>query len=126
MLGALLSHHAYVRLRRNQLRVRHLESQIDTTVQAEPPFTTTRMLVGNFTAADQALKAAMRGIVKGRFMLTKPRVLIQPLELIEGGLSQIEERALHELALGAGASKVVVWVGLELSDAEVKQKLDGN
>ena len=126
MLGALLSHHAYVRVRRNQLHVRHLESQTETTVQAEPAFTTTRMLVGNFTAADQSLKAAMRGIVKGRFMLTKPRVLIQPLELVEGGLSQIEERALHELALGAGASKVVVWVGPELSDAEVKQKLDGN
>ena len=125
MLGALLSHHAYVRVRRNQLRVRHLESQIETTVQAEPPFTTARMLVGNFTAADQSLKAAMRTIMKGRFMLTKPRVIIQPLELIEGGLSEIEERVLHELARGAGASKVIGWVGAELSDAEVKQKLDG-
>ena len=67
----------------------------------------------------------MRTIMKDRFMLTKPRVIIQPLELIEGGLSEIEERVLHELARGAGASKVIVWVGPELSDAEVKQKLAG-
>jgi len=52
-------------------------------------------------------------------------VLIQPLELIDGGLSEIEARILHELAIGSGASKVVVWVGAELSDTEVKQKLNG-
>jgi len=32
---------------------------------------------------------------------------------------------LREVAIGAGASKVVVWVGHELSDAEVRDKLNG-
>ena len=45
--------------------------------------------------------------------------------MIEGRLSEVEERVLRELAMGAGASKVVVWVGHELSDAEVQEKLDG-
>jgi rod shape-determining protein MreB len=52
-------------------------------------------------------------------------VVIHPLEKIEGGLSQVEERLFHELAVGAGASKVVVWAGAPLSDAEVAAKLQG-
>ena len=125
MLDALFSNHAYVRIRRNQVRVRHLESGADTTIQAQMPFTTERMLVGNFTAAEQTLKAAVKEVVTGRIIRTRPRVLIQPLELIEGGLSQIEERALYELGIGAGGSRVVVWVGHELTDDEVRQKLNG-
>ena len=40
-----------------------------------------------------------------------------------GGLTQIQERVLYELAHGAGAGKVFVWLGLDLSDEEVKAKL---
>jgi len=125
MLNAFFANHAYVRVRRNQFRVRHLESGADATIQAQMPFSSVRLLVGNFTAADQALKGALRDIAKSRIISARPRVLIQPLELIEGGLSEIEERILRELAIGAGASKVVVWVGPELTDTQVKQKLNG-
>ena len=41
------------------------------------------------------------------------------MEMIDGGLSQVEERAFIELATGAGARKVVLWIGHELSDQEV-------
>ncbi len=52
-----------------------------------------------------------------------PRTLLHPLETIDGGLTQIEERAFQELAIGAGASKVKVWSGPALSDAQVVEKL---
>lgn len=42
--------------------------------------------------------------------------------MIEGGLSPVEERALRELAFGAGGHKVVIWVGKELSNEEVIEK----
>jgi rod shape-determining protein MreB len=48
---------------------------------------------------------------------------MHPLEMTEGGLSEIEKRILNELAIGAGAMKVVVWVGPELSDTEVREKV---
>ena len=41
------------------------------------------------------------------------------MDMFDGGLSKIEERAFMELAAGAGARKVMVWVGHELSDQEV-------
>jgi rod shape-determining protein MreB len=45
------------------------------------------------------------------------------MEKIDGGLSQVEDRVLKDLALSLGAQKVVVWIGHELSDNEVKQKV---
>jgi len=66
------------------------------------------------------------GKVIGRGLFTaSPGVVIQPMEITDGGLSEVEERVFRELAMGAGAAKVVVWLGHELSDLEVKGKLDG-
>jgi rod shape-determining protein MreB and related proteins len=53
-----------------------------------------------------------------------PRIVIHPLEMVEGGLSEVEERIFREVAISAGASKVIVWVGKDLNDAEVKEKLN--
>ena len=47
-----------------------------------------------------------------------PNLSVQ-CEKIEGGLTLVEQRALSELALGAGACKVFIWVGCELTDDEV-------
>ena len=77
----------------------------------------------NFTAAEHALKVSLKEIAKERFFSVAPHVVIQPLEKIEGGLCEIEERIIRELGIGAGASKVMVWVGPELNDCQVKEKL---
>ena len=82
------------------------------------------MLVGNFTAADACLKSLLSE-AKGSGFVLGIDVLIHPLEKIEGGLSQVEERLFQELARGAGATKAVVWVGRHLSDSEVLAKLKG-
>jgi len=125
MLTRLLPNPLYVRVRRNQFRVRNLESGAEATFDAQPPFTTARLLIGQFSAAENLLKRAVKQTAKGGIFAVSPQVLIQPLEMIEGGLSDVEERVLKEVARGAGASKVVVWVGHELSDAEVRAKLNG-
>jgi rod shape-determining protein MreB and related proteins len=52
------------------------------------------------------------------FITKSPQVVIQPVAMIEGGLSEVEERIFKELALGSGAFKVVLHVGAELSDSE--------
>ncbi|MGE5523882.1 MAG: hypothetical protein ACM3SS_09200 [Rhodospirillaceae bacterium] len=125
MLSAFFSSNVYVRVNRNQFRLRHIESGTDTTVQSDTPFTTQRLLIGDFTAAERTLKAALKRVVNSRLISISPRVLIQPLEMIEGGLSQVEDRVLREVAIGAGASKVIVWVGSELADSDVTEKLNG-
>ena len=91
---------------------------------ATPGFTTTRLLVGQFRVAQTALKEAIGKLIGGGLFAASPQVVIQPLDMTDGGLCEVEERVFRELAVGAGAAKVVVWLGHELSDSEVKGKLD--
>ena len=112
----------YVRITRNLLRVKNLKSGQEIQLAPEHPFTTTRMLVGDFTSADHAMKKALAQVGANSF-LASARVLLHPLEMIEGGLSEIESRILMELAIGSGAKKAIVHVGPELGDAEVSEKL---
>lgn len=103
------------------MRVRNSSTGVEETVRPASPFSTERLLVGMFSIAESALRGALAK-VRGR-RLRKDRVLIQPLEMIDGGLSEVEERVLLELAAGAGCGKAVVWVGEELSDQAVRAKL---
>jgi len=114
----------YVQVRENQFQVRNIDESRSIQRKANPGFSHQRMLVGNFTAAQECLKATLSE-ARGSGLAFLTSVVIHPLEKIDGGLSQVEERLLHELAVGAGASKVFVWVGAPLSDAEVISKIKG-
>ena len=84
------------------------------------PFNHPRTLVGDFTAAEQVLKAFVRRLQSSSWFAPAPRVVMHPLGSPAGGFTQVERRALREMALGAGAAEVVLWVGRELSDQEVQ------
>ena len=113
----------YVQVRPDRFIVRKVGDTQTIDRMAPQPFSHPRTLLANFNNAEFFLKPLVAE-VKGRFLL-KPHMLIHPLERIEGGLTQIEERAFQELAIGAGAAKVKVWSGAPLSDAEVVEKLKG-
>jgi rod shape-determining protein MreB and related proteins len=123
MLSSFFEKTGYVTVKRNQFRIRHLESGTEATFDARPTFTSTRLLIGEFRTAEALLKQGLRQVLKSSFISVRPYVVIQPLEMVEGGLSEVEERIFKEVAIGAGASKAVVWVGPQLSDADVKAKL---
>jgi rod shape-determining protein MreB len=113
----------YVRVSRNAFRVKHLETGKSVTVAAQEPFTTARLLVGNFQVAQRALRKAFRELIGGGFLTFAPAVVMHPVEMVEGGLSDIEERIMRELAMGAGARKAAVWTGPDLADGDVRKKL---
>jgi rod shape-determining protein MreB and related proteins len=66
---------------------------------------------------EQLLKEAVRRVNSSVFRA--PRVVMHPLGEPQGGLTQIEVRALQEMAMGAGARKAQVWVGRPLTDGEL-------
>lgn len=115
----------YVQVRKNQFHLQHLESGANLTVTAPEPFTTSRCLIGQFGKAESVLRGALDRLPKSSFFPVSPKMLIHPVEMVEGGLCEVEERVFREIGLGARAAKVVVWVGHALSDAEVKEKLRG-
>jgi rod shape-determining protein MreB and related proteins len=79
------------------------------------PFSHPRVLLADFLVAEKILQHAIKQIHKTRYFAPAPRVIFQPMEKTEGGLSAIEERALRELCLGAGARQVLIHLGAELS-----------
>lgn len=112
----------YVRITRDRFHVKNLKSGQEAQGTPEIPFSTTRLLVGHYESAERTLKATLAQ-AGGASFLASPNVLMHPMEMVEGGLSQIEERVFHELAMGAGAKKVVIHVGPALRDDEVSARL---
>jgi len=73
-------------------------------------------LIGQFLAAENVLKRAVKEMSKGGIFAVSPQVLIQPLEMLEGGLSEVEERNIEGTRNWRRCVKGCVWVGHELSD----------
>lgn len=115
----------YLKLSCNQMHLTHLQSGRTLSLQADPPFSNQRLLVADFAVAEHLLQHALAQLLPKRFLRLSvpPQLLIQPLERLEGGLSQVEERILLELGLGCGARKVRLHMGSELDSAGVLAKL---
>lgn len=78
------------------------------------PFSHPRALLCDFYVGEKLLQHAFKTILNTSWLRPRPKVIIHPMEKIEGGLTAIEERAFTELALGAGASAIALYVGKPL------------
>lgn len=78
-----------------------------------------RTCIRDFEIAEATLRYFVSQTLSGSTLLLKPVVVMHPLEKIEGGLTQIEHRALSELAESAGARKAYVWTGRVLDLQEL-------
>jgi len=88
-------------------------------------FSGQRTAVANFTIAEKLLSQALKELISkksSRFLAPSPIIIMHPKYLCEGGLSQVEERVLKELAFSSGAMKVYIWEGADLT---AKQLLNG-
>ncbi|WP_411882211.1 rod shape-determining protein MreB [Polaromonas sp. YR568] len=83
------------------------------------PFSHPRSLMSDFALGQQVLKAFVKKLPKGRALAVAPRVLFHLQGDPAGGFTQVEVRAFHEMALGAGASEVTIWQGQDLTDEQV-------
>ena len=113
----------YIRIATDNITVRNIDEGSGVTKRADLPFSSERLLVGNFTNADKLMRAAVSEAQTMSFLPRSIRAVVHPMDKTEGGLSQIEDRVLRELAAGAKVSKVVVQIGDLLSDAQVIQKM---
>lgn len=80
------------------------------SVTPSEPFTTTRLLVGTFMPAVDCMKDGLQQIGATGFLKRKPKLVIFPKALTEGGLSEVEERCLLEVGYSAGAGSVEVRI----------------
>ncbi len=111
--------HIYLKIKTNKVWAKHLESQTVVELYAQEPFTTERLLVGNFDAALSVVQIVVNRVYSARIKIISPAIVIHPLEHLEGGLSPVEKQTFFNLAVSCGASEVQVWEGNELTDMEV-------
>jgi len=119
MFKTLWTTDLYIKIGQNRFEAKNLSTNSRwESAYSEQPFTTDRLLVGTFTAAEPVLTQLVKSLLPKGFMKTSPRVVMHPVTMVDGGLSEVEERIFRELALGSGAFKAVLHVGSELSDSE--------
>jgi rod shape-determining protein MreB len=78
-----------------------------------------RTLLADFLIAQLTLKYLVKKIQPKTWFVPSPVIVLHPLKLLEGGLTQIEIRAFAELGSMAGARRVYVWSGPELTCEEL-------
>ena len=84
------------------------------------PFGHPRTMVSDFVAGELLLKEYIRRVSDGfNFFRPAPTVVLHLQGSHEGGLTQVEIRAFREMVMGAGCTQVVVYVGPDLSDAQI-------
>ncbi len=111
----------YIKIYENRVFIRNIDDRKEIELTSTSPFTTERLLIGNFTAIQTLLKKGLKIVVGKKFF--PPIILMHPIEKVDGGLSQVEERILKDLAIIVGAQSTVLWLGQELTDKEVLQKM---
>lgn len=104
---------AYVQVFRNRFVVTIPESGIQMEISGD--FSHPRMLIGKFVEAEKLLQGLLKAAYGKTLLPQRPRVVVHPKEALEGGLTDIEERVLMEMVLGAGARQVKIWQGEDLS-----------
>jgi hypothetical protein len=101
------SYRIYIQIRRNKVTVANLDTGAEASIIANVPFSTTRSVLSKFSPANETILAAFRELgIKTSFV--KIKVVIQQMEDTDGGLTDIEKRALRDLAENAGAGKVYI------------------
>ena len=100
-------------VQKNHIEVVNLKD--GNVAQGHGTFTTTRLLVGQFKVAEELLTRLVRDVKSKGLFSVQPRLLLQLLEMTEGGLSEVEERVFLELGASAGARYVKVHIGPKLS-----------
>jgi rod shape-determining protein MreB len=88
-------------------------------LQIVNPFKHPRMLIAEFTLGQQVLRGFLRKLYASSLLPRQPFLVLHPRIDPAGGFTEIEIRALRELGLGAGASRVLVWHGRELLQREL-------
>ena len=90
-----------------------------SAVRVLAPFSHPRILIDDFTGGEKIVQHVVRELFGIGGIRPSPIVVVHPDLELDGGLTQIEARALREMVEGAGARRVYLHYGRLLSDKEV-------
>lgn len=98
----------------------------DSSLRLVYPFRHPRSLFGDFTVAEKLIQFLVRELCKDQIKRPMTVVVVQPVPQVDGGLTDLERRALRELMENAGAGRVFVHEGPELLPAQITDEFIKN
>ncbi|MDF7761671.1 YjaA family stress response protein [Kosakonia cowanii] len=120
----------YIQLYKNRMVVRNLATQQQAS--GNQPFSNQRIIVADFFLAEKLLQDLILQVAPRSFWHALPgagklAILAHALEMNEGGLSAVEERAIMEMTFGAAHGRCrapyVIATPTPLSDPQVLDAL---
>jgi hypothetical protein len=116
----------YIKVYSNQIEVINLKSGETASRKALEPFSNQRLVLSDFNNASKLLRIVIDDLqLKTKIFGSSFKALIQQMEKLEGGLSNIEKRALRDLAELSGASYVkIIEHTQNLSNQEALMELE--
>lgn len=118
----------YLQIRTDSMTLKNLETHDEHSAQGH--FSSVRLIIGDYYSAEFVLRQLVEqmGLRVSLPFSTHHRVVVQALDKIEGGLSEVEIRLLKEVVSGGFAQKVkkivVCCDNLPLPQSEAKALLE--
>ncbi len=112
----------YLRIFTNKIEIRNLDKQFTITKNSFENFSNERLLVASFSILEKFIRDTLDEFYENKNRLFKKPliVLIQAMEKVEGGISEVERMVFNDLAEQIGGSEVYIYDTFELlNDSEV-------
>jgi len=87
----------------------------NANIKSLNPFSHPRGILSDFNGGEKLLQLIIHKVLGKGLFTPLPAIVIHVMEKNEGGLTSIENRALREMAVGAGARAALVYEGDELN-----------
>jgi hypothetical protein len=110
----------YVKLMKNRIEVKHIQSGKIISKTAEMPFSNDRLIIAHFENAETLMKNIIHELFITKTFDRPNYFLLQPIdkEIIE--ITPVEYRIYNDFAASSGAAKVQIYpVQNDLTDEEV-------
>lgn len=98
----------YIRIYKNKIEVKNLKTGQSITRVSAKEFSSNRLLLADFEVAEQFFRTVISEFSGSKLFTRSLKVAMQPMELIEGGLSPTEKRAFRDSAEHIGAIKMII------------------
>lgn len=121
--GLVKDNFLYVKLWKNEAQITDVLNGKSTREKSNIEFSNDRLLIADFYEAISFLKSLINKMKKDCWVKRYNSILVHPMELIEGGISEVELRIFVETFESVGGRVVKVWDGEELNSKQVIEKL---
>ncbi|KXF83109.1 rod shape-determining protein [Enterovibrio coralii] len=88
------------------------------------PFSHPRSLISDYKAMQPLLRYAISKVVKTGLWMPRVQVILHPMEKVEGGVTELEKKALCDMAYNAGVKSAFVYWGDTLEETQLRRAQD--